>query len=553
MTVVRDIVRDVARNLASDITSRYGGDDYAILGFSPKLVTSFVNEYYRKAANDTTFGGLLTHSRSGNATMVDSDGVLKWAPHNLVLNSASPATQSITVVSGADYTVECTGSGSVTLSNAGAGTVTAGNPVEITAASTTLTLTVSGGPSTMWAYRSDFGGMVNNPDTGTSYVATTGAAKYLPRRGHHIYNGTSWVNEGILVESEARTNLLTYSEDFTDSSWLTGGLNSVVTADQTPSVDGSTNADKLAVDSVGGTTSTVGLAKSITVATSTKHTLSCFAKADQSDFIFLGAVSLTTPANGGVWFNLSNGTVGTQNTGHSGQIEDWGGGWYRCSVTFTTDATDTSGQARIYLDNADGGSTITRDGNSSIYIYGAQFEAGSTPSSYIPTSGATATRAAETLTIAAANLPYDSAAMSVAVKGKSTYADEGAAAQITLLRWYADANNYLTIDVDTDGAATGEVNFNQSASATLDTVASAAGTYSPGANVDFNIASAHTSGRINGAVDGTALTENATPTALPDLSSTDLLIANDFMGVISEFKMYDADITDAGLSLESAS
>ena len=32
-------------------------------------------------------------------------------------------------------------------------------------------------------------------------------ARYLPRIGHHVYNGSAWVNEGLLAESEARTNL----------------------------------------------------------------------------------------------------------------------------------------------------------------------------------------------------------------------------------------------------------------------------------------------------------------------------------------------------------
>ena len=61
-------------------------------------------------------------------------------------------------------------------------------------------------------YRSDLGGMVDNPDRGDSYVPTTSSAVYLPRRGHHIYNGYEWVNEGMLHESEGRTNLVTYSE-----------------------------------------------------------------------------------------------------------------------------------------------------------------------------------------------------------------------------------------------------------------------------------------------------------------------------------------------------
>ena len=52
--------------------------------------------------------------------------------------------------------------------------------------------------------------MVNNSAQSTgfeTYVPTTSSAVYAPRVGHHVYNGSAWVNEGILHESEARTNL----------------------------------------------------------------------------------------------------------------------------------------------------------------------------------------------------------------------------------------------------------------------------------------------------------------------------------------------------------
>jgi hypothetical protein len=45
-----------------------------------------------------------------------------------------------------------------------------------------------------------------------TYVDSTGtlqtAAINEPRVGHHVWNGFAWVNEGLLHESEARTNLL---------------------------------------------------------------------------------------------------------------------------------------------------------------------------------------------------------------------------------------------------------------------------------------------------------------------------------------------------------
>ena len=36
----------------------------------------------------------------------------------------------------------------------------------------------------------------------------------VARVGHHIYNGSTWVNEGVLHESEARTNRATISNSF---------------------------------------------------------------------------------------------------------------------------------------------------------------------------------------------------------------------------------------------------------------------------------------------------------------------------------------------------
>jgi hypothetical protein len=142
--------------------------------------------------------------------------------------------------------------------------------------------------------------------------------------------------------------------------------------------------------------------------------------------------------------------------------------------------------------------------------------------------------------------------VSIQMDGRMTYADEDASVADTFVLWEQDANNSIILyRRDSVTGNTGEAIFFQKDGGTIDFVASGSSTYSPDILVPYNIASRHGSTFINGAVEGVALTADTTPTALPDLSSTDLDLAYDYMGTIKTFRIWDKDLGDTGIAIAS--
>ncbi|MDC3258984.1 LamG domain-containing protein [Porticoccaceae bacterium] len=185
----------------------------------------------------------------------------------------------------------------------------------------------------------------------------------------------------ILAEPQ-RTNLITYSSDFSNAIWTKSG--SSVTLNATTSPDGTINADKLVED-----TSTGGhQIQSITSSSnSTIYTTSVFVKYAGREWIrFTDAQSSNR-----IHFNTLTGVFGTV----SGTVIDYNktaleNGWYKLSLTTTSVATAYT--PRIALAEADNDVSYTGDGVSGVYIYGCSLEEGSYATSYIPTSGSTVTR-----------------------------------------------------------------------------------------------------------------------------------------------------------------
>jgi len=363
------------------------------------------------------------------------------------------------------------------------------------------------------------------------------AATNVPRVGHHVWNGSAWVNEGLLHESEARTNLLLFSQTVLNTGWVMLGAGATGTnlSDNALGVFGG-----VSIASGGGNTNRLNASDLVAVTSGQSITFRVWVKAGTSGRLrihFLDVATTTSSVVTGSFGSLSN-LVGNIGTITSIREEDWGNGIV--AVSGTLNSTVTSNQIRLGIgpDSAVAGETVI--------AYAAQLEVGPTPSSYIPTAGSAVTRAADVLTVPAANLPYNSTALSIQMDGRVTYADEGLVNQGVFARWLLDTNNRITHILNTL-VGTGRIVFRQDVSGTATTTQSAASIYAPDILVPFNIAGRHGSTFVNGAVDGVALTANTNPTALPDLSTANLSLGFDYNGTIRTFRMWGQDITDAGL------
>jgi hypothetical protein len=186
--------------------------------------------------------------------------------------------------------------------------------------------------------------------------------------------------KGLLIE-EGRTNLYARSETFEDATWTK--TRSSITANATTAPDGALTADKLVEDTSTSNTHTIG---STVTPPATSHTLSVFAKKGERNFIVLRLGGLDA------FFNIDTGVALT--SVNTPTITNFGNGWYRCTVT---SAAGTQGSIRM---SSDGITTeYTGDGTSGIFIWGAQLEAGSFATSYIPTTTASVVRSADVCSI----------------------------------------------------------------------------------------------------------------------------------------------------------
>ena len=209
-------------------------------------------------------------------------------------------------------------------------------------------------------------------ETGAS-TAQAGILEDMPRLD---YSGDASC-PALLLEPQ-RTNSLTHSEHLTGYTIqnLSVDYNNII------SPEGLKNAVKLTDNSTSGFHR---LINSITT-TAQDYTFSVYLKKGTMTDAYMQVLGGGNVARATI--DLDAGTISA--TTGSATIEDAGDDWYRCIVTGTANA----GTTYCYL-HLNGTSTYVGSGDH-LYVYGFQLEAGSYPTSYIPTYGASVTRSKDT-------------------------------------------------------------------------------------------------------------------------------------------------------------
>lgn len=249
---------------------------------------------------------------------------------------------------------------------------------------------------------------------------------------------------GLLLENNS-ANRLKYSQDLTKPEWSKVAITAAVSSALSP--DPSSTATKL----VSGATIGVSRYAAQTVTFNGQAVFTLFAKKAEFNFVWIGylgrkataeesktAVDLTTLQQAHI-----GGSSPTPVT-----VTPAGNGWVK--ITLNRDAIAGSADVEVRIGMCDSllGETLTGDGVSGVYVWGAQLEAGAYPTSYIATAAAAATRASDSFTSASATRAAD---ISSSVATTRTF-DK---ASLNNLSWYNNTESSFVTDFTSNGVGVG--------------------------------------------------------------------------------------------------
>lgn len=362
-------------------------------------------------------------------------------------------------------------------------------------------------------------------------------SSHIARLDYPLIDGVVQDCPALLLEPQ-RTNEITYSNGFNDSSW--DKTNVTVTANSAISPDGTNNAWLLQVTSdddrhylrvSGATTSTVSI--------------SIFAKKGTTDYAYFfcgGTVNIQAI------FDLSDGSVtdsgaiGSGSSFTSASSISLGNGWYRLQIsgTFSSPPANRIGILPYYQSTFDGNPATSWQGNGeNIYVYGAMEEQASYATSYIPTSGSTVTRSADVCNGSGTSAEFnDSEGVLFAEIAKDTTSVDGGVA-------ISDSSytNRVLFYFDT----TGNIRAYVYSSGEQASIVTSGLDYTNNNKLALKYSATSTKFFVNGFQIGSTDTSSTMPIGLSELAFDDGGGGSDFYGKTKQLMTFKTALTDSEL------
>jgi hypothetical protein len=390
----------------------------------------------------------ISFSRGSNATVVGSNGLIQYAPHNLL--TYSEQFDNAVWVKGAAVTITANAitapDGTTTADKFNYSALTNTPSQTITSTTTTYTIATYVKPSNTSFCRLRVAAVGGSATVFNSYfnittgvVSSTGVAtadfgSLLPSitsvgngwyrisvtftvlsaltsiaygiiasqtsggasaAGDELYAWGAQLNEGALQPYYSTTvkNLLGYSQNFGNAAWTKS--NSSIAASTVIGPFGFDGGEKLVENTVNAAH---GVNIDVTASPTTKYTVSSYIKAGERTWARIALIDNLGIDGGRAWFDLVNGVVGNVDVQGAGSnitasIVAVGNGWYRCSVSGQMNNSKTTLTSQIRLARSNGDISYIGDGVSGIYIFGAQLSdsASLDPYSYNPVAAPTST------------------------------------------------------------------------------------------------------------------------------------------------------------------
>ena len=269
----------------------------------------------------------------------------------------------------------------------------------------------------------------------------------------------------ILIEPQS-TNFSRNSEQ--PATWHSSG-NVTITANATTSPEGTTNSSLVVVNGSGGAVYARNLNNFPSGSGTQTVTLSCFVKYYNNQWVRLRSAFFSGSAanSKSSFFDIQNGVLGTVDSNHTAKIEDYGNGWYRCSITFDIDKdTDNNGYMQLEPMSGDNTNTFAAIGQG-FYAFGSQGEELSFMTSYIPLpTSASVTRNADVCDNSGSSdlinspegvLYAEIAALVDDATRRTISISDGTTSNRVMLR-YDNASNRIQGFIQVSGATNGNIN-----------------------------------------------------------------------------------------------